>query len=198
MSYTQFNVNSPIIMRKFLPKHKQFFVGLIIGSAVVVGIAVFNSSGSEPFRSASYIVRDINGDTLVKTPKFTVLYRGVGGVNVASSMTIAGKNSGISSVWNGGYFTNWSGSDKGIDCIALYDENEGIANFFVAGQLLRIKDNASQLQVANAVFPLDSSPVIIVDKNHHARIANGSEVKATLTSIDPDALEYGSSAPPKF
>lgn len=185
-------------MRKLLAKYKQFIVGVAVGATVVTGIVLLDSSDSEPFQTVPYVIRDVNGDTLFKTPKFTILYRGVGGVNSASSMTIAGKNRGISSWWNGGYISNWGGSDKGIDNIALYDDYQGIASFFVAGQFFRVTDNASQLRVANAVVPLNNSPFVIVDKNHYARIANGSEAKAVLTSAGSSNLAYDSAAAPKW
>ena len=184
-------------MRKFLAKYKQFFAGLAVGVASVVGVALLDSSGSQPYQSVPYIVRDVNGDTLFKTPKFTILYRGVGGVNSASNMTIAGKNSGISSLWAGGSGSGWTASDKGIDTLSLYDDYQGIATFFVAGQLFRITDNASQLRIVDSVVPLGNSPFVIVEKNQHARIANGSEAKAVLTSIGSGDLEYNSAAAPK-
>jgi len=184
-------------MRKLLAKYKQFIVGMAVGAAAVIGTTLLDSSGSEPFQTVPYIIRDVNGDTLFKTPKFTILYRGVSGVNATSSMTIAGKNRGISSLWNGGYNSNSGGSDKGIDYIALYDDYQGIASFFVAGQLFQITNNASQLRVTNSVVPLGNSPFVIVEKNQHARIANGSEAKALLTSAGSSDLEYDGAAAPK-
>jgi hypothetical protein len=184
-------------MRKLLSKYKQFIAGVAVGAAAIVGLFLLDASGSEPFQTVPYVIRDVKGDTLFKTPKFTILYRGVGGVNAGSSMTMAGKNRGISSLWTGGYVSNWGGSDKGIENIALYDDYQGIASFFVAGQLFQISNNASQLRVANSVVPLGNSPFVIVEKDQRARIANGSEVKTLLASVDSNNLEYYSAAAPK-
>ena len=186
-------------MRKFLAKYRQFIAGLTVGVSAVIGIEWFDSSGSEPYQDVPYVIRDVNGDTLLKTPKFVILYRGVGGVNEASSMTIAGKHSGISSLWSGSSGSGWSGSDKGIDTLSLYDDQQGIATFFVAGQVIRISKSASKLQVANSAFQLGSNaPFVVVERNKHARFANSSEARKVLTSFTSSGLEYDSAASPKW
>lgn len=69
--------------RNFLSKRKQFFCGLTAGLASAVGFALWQGSGGEPFENMPYVVREVKNDTLVHTPNFDILYRGVTGVNSA-------------------------------------------------------------------------------------------------------------------
>jgi hypothetical protein len=182
-------------MRRLLATYKQFLFGLAAGAGTMCCVVWMSSSATEPFQQIPYVIRNVDGNTLVKTPKFSVLYRGVNGPNAAGSMTVSGRNNGLSSLWNGGASSGYGASAEGIDSMTLYDESFGIATIFVAGQVMRISNSGSKLHVADTVFDMSQvAPFIVVDENKRARSVSGDskEAIAFLNAVD---TEYYTTAP---
>jgi hypothetical protein len=183
-------------MKKLMAKYKQFLFGFTLGVLLPIGLAFWSASGNEPFQSVPYVIREIKNDTIVQTPKFCIIYRGVAGVNASGNMTISGTRGDFESPFSRGYGTSIGGTDIGITNINLYDSSQGIATMYVAGQLFRIMNSGTTLIANNISADMKSSrPVVVVEKDKHAHLGSEADVKA-LTG--PSEMEYGSTAPPQF